>query len=347
MSLTELLLQAKSSRSQEFLFIVGSEPRMRTSAGWESLRSSPGLITEWKLLQQSFLDRSQQAQLESAGVVQGDTSFEDIRVGFSFFQQDDTMKAVINLDLDGSLEDIQIPASVSENCLRMKGLVLLSGPGESGQTAAIYKILEKMGEEKSFVGVVFSENSFPQLKENQASFIYHSGHFQHVTERNSLLAGIDMAVFHGGADEESFIEALSLAERGVFVIYSIKAPSLTNAIRRCLAVLTKNFGQHGPSLFAEVFNLGFGQYAISGLGGDRVFSHEVLVVKTQIREFIENENIREIENLLHHSAENSGILTLNQSLLQQLIRRRISIKSAFETSRDPDGLDQLLRKVGI
>ncbi|MGE5085298.1 MAG: hypothetical protein ACM3MG_03295 [Bacillota bacterium] len=48
-----------------------------------------------------------------------------------------------------------------------------------------------------------------------------------------------------------------------------------------------------------------------------------------------------------NAPENSGILTLNQSLLQHLIRRRIDLKTAFETSREPDHLDQLLKKVGI
>jgi twitching motility protein PilT len=33
--------------------------------------------------------------------------------------------------------------------------------------------------------------------------------------------------------------------------------------------------------------------------------------------------------------------------LQNLIRRKIDIKSAFEVSQDPDGLDHLLKKVGI
>ena len=51
MSLTELLLQAKAKKAEEFLFVVGSEPRARLASGWTSLRSSPALMTEWNLLQ--------------------------------------------------------------------------------------------------------------------------------------------------------------------------------------------------------------------------------------------------------------------------------------------------------
>jgi twitching motility protein PilT len=86
---------------------------------------------------------------------------------------------------------------------------------------------------------------------------------------------------------------------------------------------------------------------VAGIGGERVFAHEVLLSKPDVRDFISDENLKGVEHLLVNSAENSGILTLNQSLLQHLIRRRIDLKTAFENSRHPDNLDQLLKKVGI
>lgn len=347
MSFTDLLLQAKAKRTQEFLFVVGSEPRVRVPSGWETLRSSPCLVTEWGLLQQSLLDGHQKAILETTGVVQGETSFENIRVGFSFFQNETTMKAVLNLDIDGSRQDTQIPASVLETCLRMKGLVLLTGPGEAGPLVSLQKVLQKMGEEKSFLGVVFSSKGFPQIREAKANFIYHSGVFTNPEERASLLASVDLVVFDGGPDDENFCEALALAERGVFVIYAMRAPSLPNALRRCLTVVSNHFAAHGAPRLAEVLSLAIAQYAMAGLSGERVYAHEVLLMKPQIREYIETENIKNIESLLQSAPENSGLLTLNQSLLQHLIRRRIDIKTAFESSRDPDALDGLLKKVGI
>ncbi len=347
MSLTELLLQAKSKGSQEFLFIVGSEPRVRTSQGWEILRNSPGLITEWRLLQQSFLDSVQATDLENSGQVHGETSFENLRMGFSFFQKNETMKALIDLDVDGSTDEIHIPPSVIETCVLMKGLMILSGSGESGQAAALFKLITKMSEEKSFLGAVFSAKPFPQVREAKATLLYHSGVFSGPQEKESFLAGVDLVIYHGESDESSFLDALALAERGIFVIYSMKGPSITNSLRRCLSVLTKKFDHHGPSRLADVFTLGCSQYAMNGINNKRVFAHEVLLAKPQVRELIENENIKGLELLASSAPENSGILTLNQSILQHLIRRRVSLKVAFETSRDPDSLDQLLKKVGI
>jgi twitching motility protein PilT len=347
MSLTDLLLQAKAKKAEEFLFVVGSEPRIRLPSGWVSLRSSPALMTEWNLLQQSLLNSQQKAMLETSGTVQGEAAFETVRIGFSFFQQDSTMKALLDMDLDGGRQEIHLPPSVQEACTRMKGLVLTCGPGEAGQVWALHRLLQKMSEEKSFTGVVFSPQAFPQVRENKACFLYHNNVFARREEKQVFLAGVDMIVFDGYEDDSTFEEALAYAERGVFVIYSMKAPSVTNALRRCLSLLTEKYGRHGAPRLAEVLSMAVGQYPVAGLSGEKVFAHEVLLTKPEVREFISEENLKSVEQLLINAAENTGILTLNQSLLQHLIRRRIDLKTAFEASRHPDNLDQLLKKVGI
>lgn len=346
MSLTELLLQAKAKKAEEFLFVVGSEPRMRLASGWVSLRSTPALITEWNLLQQSLLSNQEKEVLDKSGSVQGETLIDRVRIGFSFFQRDTTMKAVLDMDLDGGKE-ISLPPAVMETCLRMKGLVLLSGPGEAGQVWALHRILQKLSEEKTFLGVVFSKKTFPQVREAKACYLYHNGKFSSLEEKLNLMSGVDMVVFEGDGDDQSVNEVLALAERGLFVIYSMKAPSLINSLRRCFSVLKQQHGTHGVSRFAEVLSLAAGQYPVASLSGEKVFAHEVLLMKPQVRNLVESEDIKEIEKLMSASAESSGVLTLNQSLLQHLIRRRVDIKTAFGISRDPDNLDQLLKKVGI
>lgn len=346
MSLTELLLQARAKKAQQFLFIVGSEPRIKVGSAWVTLRSSPALMTEWNLLQQSLLSSQQKAIFETQGVIQGETAIESLRIGFSFFQQDATMKALLNLDSDGTRQEMQIPQSVLDNALRMKGLMLLTGPGDSGQNWALHRLLQKMGEEKPFLGVVFSQSTFPQIKENKASFLYHTGTLRE-EESKHLLAGADVVVFSGLQDEKDFLQALHLAEQGVFVIYSMSSPTIGNALRRLISALIPKSAHHGAIRLSEILSVVMAQYALPGLNGESAYAHEVLLMKPQVRTLLEKQDVRGIEELLASSSENSGMISLNQSLLQHLIRRRIDLKTAFETSHDPDALDQLLKKVGI
>jgi twitching motility protein PilT len=346
MSLTELLLQARSRKAQQFLFVVGSEPRARVNSGWVSLRSSPGLITEWNLLQQSLLNNQQRAVLDTRGSVVGETLIEQLRLGFSFYQDDSTMKALLSLDSDNIRYDLPLPSSVLDTCLRTKGLVILSGPGDAGQTHTLHRLLQKMNEEKSFLGVVFSRQVFPQVREHKASFAYHTGSLQG-EGLESLLAGADVVVFDGLAQEEDYCRALSLAERGFFVICSMSSATLGNTLRRWVSAVGQKHGSLGVSRLAETLSLCFGQYALPGLGGDTVYAHEVALMTPQMKAHLENQDIRALETQLRQAPDNSGLISLNQSLLQNLIRRKIDIKSAFEVSQDPDGLDHLLKKVGI
>lgn len=346
MSLTELLLKARTQKAEELLFVVGSEPKIYLNNSWQSLRASPALVTEWKLLQQSLLSSQQIAVLETRGVVQGEASFNSIRIGFSFFQNESTMKAVLDMNLDGSQSDLQLPPSLLETCKLRKGLVILSGPGESGQVWALHRLLQTMNEETAFVGVVFSKRAFPQIKESKATVLYHTGVFANEVDRESLMTGVNVVVYESDTSESSFVEALSLAERGIFVIYSMRAPSIANALRRCLVSLGAT-GLHGASRMAEVVSMVAAQYPFVGISGEKQFAHEVLLMKPQVRKMLQQQDINSLEEVLQTSPENTGILSLNQSLLQHLIRRRIDIKTAFEVSRDPDALDVLLKKVGI
>lgn len=346
MSFTDLLLKARAQKAEEFLFVVGSEPKIFLNNSWQKLRESPALLTEWKLLQQSLLNNQQTAILETKGTVQGEASFNAIRIGFSFYQNENTMKAVLDMNLDGSKVDFQLPPSLVETCRQRKGLVVLSGPGESGQVWALHKLLQTMNDESSFVGVVFSKKAFPQVRESKATFLYHTGVFASDLERETFMAGVNVVVFDGDSSESTFSEALALAERGVFVIYSMRAPSIGNALRRGLISMGTT-GIHGASRLAEVLSMVVGQYPFTGISGDKFFAHEVLLMKPQVRRMIQQQDINSIEEVLNTSPENTGILSLNQSLLQHLIRRRIDLKTSFEISRDPDALDTLLKKVGI
>ncbi len=345
MSLTELLLQAKAKKAEDFLFVVGSDPRIRTTSGWSILRSSPALISEWGILQQSLLSDSQRAVLDSSGIVRGETSIDCFRIGFSFYQDRSTMKAHLEMDLDGQSQEVQLPPSLMESALRPHGLMLMAGTGSSGQAWSLHRLLQKLGEERSGLGMIFSQTLFPQLQEEKMCYLYHNGTFVSHEEETQLLAGVSLVVYSGFDDEDSFKKALSMAERGYFVIYSMKAPSIMNALRRALSALQSS--RHGAGRLAEVLSVVVGHYGVPSLTAERVYAYEVLPMKPQVRNLVQEQDLKGIEDLLSQAVENSGLLNLNQSLLQHLIRRKIDIKTAFAVARDPESLDLLLKKVGI
>lgn len=347
MSFTDLLLQARTKKAEELLFIVGTDPKIKIGNQWSTLRSSPALVTEWRLLLQTFLAGSKIAELEQKKSVVGETAFNDVRIGYSIYQDETTMKATLHLDQESSNKELHFPPLLVENLGRLRGLNLLAGVNDSTQVWALYKLLQKFASEKNFTAAIISQNPFPQLKEDKAAFVYHNGVFNSQEEKQAFFAGIQVIVFDGFLDDGRAMEALELAEQGYCVIYSMRSPSLLNAIRRCTSLMFKSFGDQGVARFAEMIHLAVGQYGMTGITSDKVLAYELLPIGPEIRTHIYQNNFSEIEKILTHAQENSGILTLNQSLLQNLIRRKIDLKTAFEVSRYPDILDQLLKKVGV
>jgi twitching motility protein PilT len=104
---------------------------------------------------------------------------------------------------------------------------------------------------------------------------------------------------------------------------------------------------HAAFRFSEVVQSFLVQTQALGLENDRVVAIEFLPIKSQIRGFMMKEDFASIDHILSGLVENSGLVTLNQSLLQLLIRRRIDLKTAFEMSLDPEVLDQSLRRAGV
>ncbi|MNS91546.1 hypothetical protein D3C72_1256400 [compost metagenome] len=131
------------------------------------------------------------------------------------------------------------------------------------------------------------------------------------------------------------------------MIFSMNAPSMGNVLSRGLSILTREFAAHGAARWAEVLKLVFCQYGMPGLGGESVFAHEMLLMKSGLQTLLAKGEVSELTSQLVQAGEQSGQISLNQSLLQHLIRRRIDLKTAFETSFDPEALDQHLKKVGI
>lgn len=346
MSVTDLILQAKLKKATELFFLVGSEPRARIQSEWVQLKSSPILSAEWGILVQSFLSGQQISLLESDSSVVGEGQFGGGRIGFSFYQKDGIRRLVLNMgDMDSGAEYLP-PMPFIEATNQLEGFMLLSGPRDSQLTRSLQAILNKLNQEKVFNCLVISDNSFMPVKEEKASFIYKtSSHYD--WSNPELLKGIDLVVIDSVHSEDKFAWAMETAENGIGVVYSMHASSSLASLKRCYSAAENKFGKHGVARLAEILRIVYGQVALKGIANDIVLANELLTIKPHIRQYIEQQDTKSLEAIFKGNAESAGVLSLNQSLMQHLVRRRIDLKTAFAASRDPENLDLLLKKVGV
>ena len=67
----------------------------------------------------------------------------------------------------------------------------------------------------------------------------------------------------------------------------------------------------------------------------------------EVKNLLLEESLQDFEKFFKASEENSGVLNLNQSLMQLLLRRKIEISKALQITRDTVELDERLKKVGL
>jgi len=74
---------------------------------------------------------------------------------------------------------------------------------------------------------------------------------------------------------------------------------------------------------------------------------EFLLMTPSIRNLIRENKLHQIPSMMQVGQENTGMVTMNQSLVNLLMKRKIDLKTAFAASPEPEQLDMLLKKAGI
>jgi twitching motility protein PilT len=66
-----------------------------------------------------------------------------------------------------------------------------------------------------------------------------------------------------------------------------------------------------------------------------------------VRNLIRENKLHQVYGMMQVGQNKTGMVTLNQSLLNLILKRKIDIKNAFEESADVEELDSMLKKAGI
>lgn len=148
--------------------------------------------------------------------------------------------------------------------------------------------------------------------------------------------------------DKSLDYVLGKVESGKLVYWIFDVPSILHALH----LIEQMMG--GPSVknyawrFADALNMMLSQVEVHSINpGEMVLLHEILLATPWVRKTLEEMDIKNIEDSLRSSTEDSGMTSMNHCLMQNLVRRKIDVRTAFETTRDPVHLDQILKKAGF
>ncbi|MEY4615922.1 MAG: twitching motility protein PilT [Pseudomonadota bacterium] len=346
----ELFEQARDGVSSEILLVPFAEPRIRTYEGWVPLIKNKFSGEEVRETLHSILSERQRETLENEGVVTGSVSLgSGFNINFHIYRH--------KLGFSGSLKTIfveksedpkaSMPPVIYEQVLKGKGLILVAGPSWSGKSTLMGKMIEIVNQNQS-AHVATVESVVDRIYQSQKSVItsFEVG-FSPISEHvwRSLEAadviGLDIPF-----SAENLSKVLELVESGKMVIMTLMVESLLALQNRINHLFSEDKREfiferlaHGLSLFVN-------QRLVPSLQGNLVLAQEILLFNELLREPMRLGNASEVLSRVQANGEKQGMKTMNKSLLQLFLRKKIDIKQAFFASPDLDDLDRLLSQLG-
>lgn len=244
-----------------------------------------------------------------------------------------------------NIENISVPPILMDNLNRSHGVILFSGNRYSGYEKTFKVISDKIkNEQLGSMGTIV-------LKDKTD---YQDSFWKPITYDDLILRPLDentkksdYFIFENISKPIEFEAALEIAEDGRFIFMHFSCTGVMNGLHRLFSFYQNEQRKHYLWRLLDETFLFYSQIEIQGENNLSQLAGEIILLNQDLKKIVIEGGIHLFEERIKQLNEDSGIVTLNQSLLQLLIRRKISLKKAFEVTRDPNDLDALLKKVGI
>ncbi len=165
--------------------------------------------------------------------------------------------------------------------------------------------------------------------------------------RQILRQDPDVCVLGEMRDHESIEAALTVAETGHLVFATLHTNSAISTITRLVGVFPPEQQERIRVQLSFVLNAVISQRLLPSSQGGMVPAIELLILNPNIRNLIRENKLHQIYGMMQVGQDKTGMITLNQSLLKLVMKRRIDLATAFTASNDPEELDKLLKQAGV
>lgn len=337
MMIDVLNLYLKKS-AEEIQFRLGYKNLLKINNEWIESDNDNLSLSEWEDLKELCLNPEEKLILETKGSLRGSLTENGQTWFFSFVEWRNNLKAYFSLNYQASsISFIQNPA-YWDSLSKDYGIHIISGTRQSGKSTLIYDFLSHLNTNSPKQVVIHSDPSVLTVKSDERFFVLGNESLAWETN-HPIYDGMDVVVCDYN-DVLNWKKWVQFAEQGKKVFISLSSSEIEDVFLQVKSQMNEDLSLwHRFSKQLKTIIL---QKKIDKKIGS---IHEILVSNTRSSDHIKNINSFDLKNLVK---ENCYIYqSVNQSLIQALIKRRIDVKTAFANTNDPDDLDQLLKKMGL
>jgi len=239
-----------------------------------------------------------------------------------------------------SIEQLGLPAVVSEIANEERGIVLLTGTTGSGKSSTLAAIIDQINQTQS-KHIVTIEDPIEFLHRDRRSIINQREVGQDTASfkralRRVLRQDPDVILVGEMRDEETVATALSAAETGHFVLSTLHTIDAPETINRIIDFFPPHQAQQVRAMLAGTLKSVISQRLVrTADGSGRVACCEILRTTARVRDMIQSPE--ETGRLTDAIAEGAyyGMQTFDQALLEHVRAGRVSMDEALRSSSSP------------
>lgn len=246
------------------------------------------------------------------------------------------------------LENLDLPPILKKICHAHRGLFLTCGPTGSGKSTTLAAMINYINENRH-AHVVTVEDPIEYIHDhkncliNQREIGEDTNSFARAL-KSALRQDPDVIMVGEMRDPETIALAITAAETGHLVFGTLHTNSSIGALNRIIDVFPPHQqGQIRTQLSFSLIGV-LTQSLIPSLKGGRVLGLELLIPNTGIKSMIREDKLQTIYSAMQTGQEDTGMITLNQSLVGLMKKRHINFETAIELAYEKTELEELANK---
>ena len=353
-TLLQLLKFMSDQGASDLHLVAGSQPALRLNGRIVRVKSEVLTKEATRKLCYSVLSDMQKSRFEEARELDFSFDVKNLaRFRANYFVQKGAVSGVfrkVPITIP-KFQDLGIPAAVGELTNLSHGLILVTGPTGSGKSTTIATLIDKINTER-FGHIVTLEDPIEFVHPhkncivNQREVGADSSSYR-VAMKYLLRQDPDYCLLGELRDLETIEAGLVTAETGHLVFATLHTNSAVQSITRIVSVFPSEQQERIRVLLSFTLQGVISQRLLPSIQGGRVPAIEFMAMTPSIRNLIRENKLHQIGSMMQVGQDASGMVTLNQSLVTLLARRKIDVKTAFAASPEPEQLESLLKKAGL
>jgi twitching motility protein PilT len=354
-SIDELLERMVAQGASDLHVTTGSEPAIRVNGRLQRLDDVARLSADdSQRLLYRILSTEQQKQLEIKRQIDLSYSIPGLaRFRVNVYFQRESLGAAFRLvpaELK-TLDDLGLPQQLHDLAKKPRGLVLVTGPTGSGKSTTLAAVIDEINRNRhDHIMTIEDPIEFLHRHKNcivnQREIGPDAISFAEAL-RGALRQDPDVILLGEMRDLETIATALTAAETGHLVFATLHTQDAPSTVDRLIDVFPAAQQEQIRVQIASTLQAIVTQTLVPTIdGAGRVPAVEILYPDDAVRNLIRQAKVEQIYSIMQTGTQR-GMQTLEQALVDLVVRGKISQDTAIARSSRPDQLIGLLKRGGL